>query len=294
MSIKSTQSKFLLGLLGSVSWTGTAQAQGPFDYSCANDYTVYERSATNPTIGTDSNPKLTVHRNTTQVYFTTDGQHALQYIGTPVNGGDGSDGSVLHSAGDGGTGIDGDSVVLINCAKLQTAGKGSYGIYLYTPGGNGGTGGEGDAVRDGASGGAGGNGGNLNVQANSVSFIQTTGDLSHGIYAYTKGGNGGSGGDDSWISGGNGAIGGNGGNIYIDNDGQITTQGTGANGIMARSEGGQAGRGTAGFFGSDGRGGAGGNAGSEINGNNFGAITTLGHDSNAILLESIGGQGGDQ
>lgn len=294
MSKMSMHRAILLGLLATTPWTGTAQAQtSAAQLTCATDQYAIGRSFVYPNVGTDSNPFLHVVRNNEGTDAFDVGTGAVKYSSVGAYGGTGSSADLYDSAGRGGRGGDGDHVALINCSQIGTFGYNSSGIFVSSTGGTGGTGGSGDLVRYGAAGGNGGNGGNLDIFTTANSNIGSYAELSHGIYAFSKGGNGGNGGAHSFVGGGNGATGGNGGTINIVNNGRIYTEGRAANGIQARSEGGEAGSGSTSTAGSSGKGGAGGNAGSEITGQNNGAITIRGDDANAMLLESIGGQGGD-
>ncbi|WP_428698216.1 hypothetical protein [Stappia sp.] len=189
------------------------------------------------------------------------------------------------------------------------------------------------SVAVGGSGGTGGDGGALNVALGNQASIATRGHHASAIIAQSIGGGGGSGGQahasssapilaTSVSMGGNGASGGNGGaiDIRLDAGSSVTTgtentananlidgAGTHSVGVLAQSIGGGGGNG--GSAGSSsvsyadgvsfsaavaigGRGGTGGDGG-RISGTANGGVTTHDANSDAIVLQSIGGGGGN-
>ena len=229
---------------------------------------------------------------TTGLDFETRGAH----------GKNGANGGVFGRGHDGDPGGSGSSVLAINCARITTTASGAHGVSVLSIGGDGGTGGNGGGFDERVGHGAkGGDGGNLDIRANDLSVISTFAPNSHGINAYSRGGEGGTGGDGSlFTGGGSGAVGGNGGDIAIDTGsgtggGSITTYGNSSHAIHARTEGGFGGRGGDGAIiagGSGGSGGDAGNSGSDIIAENHAALTTTGYGAAGMMLESIGGQGG--
>ncbi|WP_417773387.1 hypothetical protein [Stappia sp.] len=189
------------------------------------------------------------------------------------------------------------------------------------------------SVAVGGSGGTGGNGGTLDVTLGDQASIATRGHHASAIIAQSIGGGGGSGGQahasssapilaTSVSMGGKGASGGDGGAITIDlgagssittgtentaNAGLIDGAGTHSVGVLAQSVGGGGGNG--GSAGSSsvsygdgvsfsasvaigGSGGTGGNGG-RITGIADGGVTTYDANSDAIVLQSVGGGGGN-
>jgi len=138
---------------------------------------------------------------------------------------------------------------------------------------------------------AGGTGGSVNVKNYGV--IETKKEESHGIYAYSVGGQGagGRGGNISHSAAG-GFAGKNPGEVSVLADGQIITHGDESNGIMAMSAGGTGGPGgNGGYFRHGAVGGTGGDGGLvTVNGN--AKITTKGDYSSGIIAYSVGGNGG--
>ncbi|MFC4314442.1 hypothetical protein ACFPN2_35580 [Steroidobacter flavus] len=184
--------------------------------------------------------------------------------------------------GFGGEGDIGGQVSVLNTNAIITRGDEARGIYAYSVGGGGGDGGMATsidvgigassrggtvnlAVAVGGHGGDGDDGGNVLVDNQST--IDTSGDLSDGIYAHSVGGGGGDGGNARSFSlllkqgGGDGAvdqppntsvqtaIGGfggtanNGGEVTVLNTSAITTTGALSRGIVAQSIGGGGGSG---------------------------------------------------
>lgn len=226
---------------------------------------------------------------------------------TIVNGGDGDTGNA------GTDGQQGSDILVQNCGNLSFQDRLDPPYYAGLPGylnsainalSFGGTGGKGaDSNYDHVShiGGNGGAGGNINIDHVSPGSISVSVDDVAGIYAYSLGGNGGNGGSGASIwhpDGSDGGLGGNGGSISINNSAGIVTSGARSPAIKARSEGGASGNGGAAdsctvcFFGQGGSGGTAGNSGLSVAVNNGGNINTSGNGSTAILMQSIGGNGG--
>ena len=160
MSIKSTQSKILIGLLTSVAWTGTAQAQTSPCISYPHD------------LGYDI--KVI---NTKAITLIGTTAPAVQAIGTQHNGSKGDDGGPIGRGHDGDPGGAGDLVYALNCAQVTTFGQTSHGVYAFSPGGNGGNGGAGGWVDTRTGDGASGvRGAPVWVDTNTDSHIQSKGE----------------------------------------------------------------------------------------------------------------------
>ena len=251
--------------------------------------------------------------------------------GTNVAGNNWSVDLEVGLGGTAGAGGNGGSVAVTNSGSISTSNAQSHAIFAQSVGGGGGTGGASTTEMGGSDadttvtltvglGGKGGSGGAAGtVVVNNENTLTTWGDGSHGIVAQSIGGGGGMGGASvttpasgspnatvnlTATLGGQGGVGGNGGNILVTSEGQIGTSGQASYGILAQSIGG--GGGNAGIsqapdststnwslnltVGS--RGGAAGKGGA-VTITNQGAITTLGNDSHGVLLQSIGGGGGN-
>ena len=188
-----------------------------------------------------------------------------------------------------------------------TVDAGTSGILVQSLGGRGGTGSNADSNMGAAWGGDGGRGGD----AGAVSVTRGSGMISISMTSTTQsqqairlesiGGTGGNGGNarsgfagNSY--GGDGGQGGSGGDVTADIAANITTAGHRSQGIVVRSYGGAGGDGgNADSFAGKGKGGAG--AGPGPSGNSTltftGSITTTGSESNAILVQAVGGFAGD-
>ena len=166
----------------------------------------------------------------------------------------------------------------------------------------------------GGNGGNGGRGGQI-VLVN-TGHIATQGNLSAGILSQSIGGGGGDGADSKVVNsaakathydlivGATGGSGNTGGNISLNNSGSIKVTGIGSDAIIAQSIGGGGGRaGNSSAQGNTaedqyslvlgGNGGSGGDAGRiHINNQNTGAITVAESGGHALLVQSIGGGGG--
>lgn len=195
----------------------------------------------------------------------------------------------------------------ITTGILGSGGETSIGILAQSIGGGGGqAGGTGAVFQVGDSGGTGGAGGSVIVS--NTGNVNTLNDGSHGILAQSIGGGGGNGaaGAGGFVAvGGSGGNGGNGGSVTVNNglsgqslDSRINTFADYSAGIVAQAIGGGGGNGGYskgyGVFASFGIGGTGGRGGvgGIIDFANYGIIRTAGDQSQAILLQSIGGGGG--
>jgi len=172
------------------------------------------------------------------------------------------------AGGKGGAGGDGGTVTLDSAGSVVTHGPMAYGLFGQSVGGGGGVGGgaapvtSNDKLHDsviessiavGGTGGRGGNGGSVNLSNLVGGNIDTSGDLSFGLFAQSVGGGGGVGGASTPNAGlGNplalsfGAasvdadsqVSGTGGTVTATNIGAITTTGDNAVGMVAQSVGG--------------------------------------------------------
>ena len=217
------------------------------------------------------------------------------------NGGDGGEFKGLLD-GDGGNGGDGGNsnnvtVTLDSTSSITTTGNNSSGIVALSFSGAGGAGGarEQGSGSDGA-GGVGGSTGTITVA--NAGDISTQGVSSYGIFALGSSGAGGASGATSSIfysTTQNGASSGAVGDIDLINSGSIITQGAGSYGIFGMSLSGGGGAGGESESDLTSLGGAGGtaaNAGT-ITLNFTGSTTTYGDLTPAVILQSIGGGGGD-
>ncbi len=230
--------------------------------------------------------------------------------------------------GNGGIGGDGGNITFDNGGGLvQTEGNFSNGLVAQSIGGGGGAGGFATAgglyiggggaltASLGGGGGAGGKGGTVDIDYDGG--IKTFGTSSNGVLLQSVGGGGGSGGFSisaalsagasaaSLGIGGAGGAGGAGGSVTGTIGGDVYSQGDRSTGVIVQSVGGGGGAGgyaisgagaggiiaaavSAGIGGSGGAAGAGGVASGTVNG----TITTIGDQSNGMLVQSVGGGGG--
>lgn len=211
-------------------------------------------------------------------------------------GGPGGNGGHWRHGQKGGTGGTGGEVEVNGSATITTDGDYSSGIVAFSVGGNGGSGGSGSGAMPGGGGGYGGMGGDVILDGSWD--ITTDGDMAHGIWAKSLGGNAGNGGSGGWLFGrpGGGGAATDGGDVNITSRGEINTSGTSSYGIYAQSVGGFGGGGGTSwglfwsFGGNADSGGSGGNV--DVTNMTAGRIITDGDYSHAILAQSIGGGGG--
>ena len=231
----------------------------------------------------------------------TAGDYAHGVFAQSIGGGGGSTGwsgglvSFGSSAGIGGTG--GSSTVTASAgSRIETFGKGAYGIFAESVGGNGGTaGGTGGIFTLGGTGGSGNTGGSVNI--NQSGQIVTHGIDSRGLFAQSVGGGGGS----ANASGGLVSLGGSGGSgasggavtVTLGSGSAITTYGKGADAAFAQSVGGGGGAGatSSGLVALGGSGSVGG-AGGAVSVSNAGSIETVAAYSRGLFAQSVGGGGG--
>ncbi|MFN3815111.1 hypothetical protein [Brevundimonas sp.] len=213
---------------------------------------------------------------------------------------------------------------------IVTRGDRARGVFAQSVGGGGGNGGFaaqasagygiGASIAIGGSGGLGGVGGEVNLNGDAI--ILTEGDFSQGVFAQSVGGGGGNGGFATAFSfaagetaaaafsvgvGGSGGTGGQGGLVQINSGGAIETRGDFSTGFLTQSVGGGGGNGgfavsfagsgagvasAAAAVGVGGSGGSGG-VGGTVNALFDGTILTVGDDSRAALIQSVGGGGGN-
>ena len=211
-------------------------------------------------------------------------------------GGKGGDGNGAYWGRTGGTGATGSAVYIGGGANINTSGNYSSGIVALSVGGDGGRGGSASGAMGGGDGGIGGKGGNVRVDGGWN--ITTAGDMAHGIWAKSLGGNAGAGGDGGWLWGdpGEGGEATDGGSVMLYSRGHIQTAGETSYGLYAQSVGGFGGPGGSSWglfwsFGGDGR--SGGSGGSvDLWNLAGGTVTTTGDYSHAMFAQSIGGGGG--
>ena len=263
--------------------------------------------------------------------ITTEGALSRGVLAQSIGGGGGAAGSgggVFSAGGSGGAGgnasiggsssqkNDGGAVGAENTGLIQTKGNMSSAIQAQSIGGGGGDGANANGVflALGGSGGKGGDGGAVRVENSGE--LHTAGADSHGVFAQSIGGGGGNGG---WTTasgiiaavaiGGDGSAGGKGGHVTVqqatsDGDkGRISTQGDRSSGVIAQSIGGGGGNGGysvatslsvgAGFSVALGGSGAGGGDGGQVDYKGYADVTTRGQGASGVLLQSIGGGGGN-
>ena len=268
----------------------------------------------------------------TQITTTSDRSPALSAQSIGGGGGNGGSGfGVFFAQGsNGGNGGDGSIVEVQSTNNLTTSGADSHGIYAQSIGGAGGDGGwAGGVVSVGGKGATASNGSSVTVSMEGVivTGAATTSTISpsanpicgvgcsSGIVAQSIGGGGGNGGSTGgWFPiGGSAGGGGSGGEVQVFVDpfsptGQtssVTTNLPQSYGILAQSIGGGGGNGgmavgagawvSAAVGGSGGSGGSGGQALVLLNaiGTAQPSITTKGDKSPAIMVQSLGGGGGN-
>jgi outer membrane autotransporter protein len=163
----------------------------------------------------------------------------------------------VGGGGDGGDGGDGGTAWGTFNGEVRPGTKSVTGIGLLvsSDGGDGGAGGTAGRGSVGGAGGTGGNGGS--VSGVNKALIITLGELEHGIFGHSDGGDGGREGQgdlpvassasgahavpSSFTYGGKGGTGGRGGTVNLENRGTIRTTGARSNGILAQSVGGRGG-----------------------------------------------------
>ncbi len=253
--------------------------------------------------------------------ITTGGLGAKGILATSVGGfagGGGHGGGIFSWGGSGASSGHGGAVAVTNDAQVITDGEHADALFAQSVGGGGGSGGgSGGLFTYGGSGQAGGDGGQVSVDVGwgatlaETYQLHTRGDDASGIFAQSLGGGGGdgggavaTGGNFSLAIGGSAGPGGAGGavNLVVDPDVTVYTEGDRAPGIHAQSLGGGGGNGgyavsaAAGSMASfgvaiGGRGSQGGNGGA-VTVTNDSAITTRGHMSHGLYVQSTGGGGG--
>ncbi len=233
--------------------------------------------------------------------ITTYGDFAHGTIVQSIGGGGGATGwvggavSFGSSAGDGNVGGAAE-VEALGGSYIHTLGKGSYGIFVESVGGNGGTAsGTGGVFTLGGSGGTGSNGGTVTVSSGAT--IWTEGEDARGVFAQSVGGGGGNANASGGLVslGGSGSAGGTGGNVNVTltSASDITTEDDGSDGAFAQSVGGGGGTGaTSGGLAALGGAGGSGGAGGVVTLSNAGQIDTGGDFSRGIFGQSVGGGGG--
>ncbi len=236
------------------------------------------------------------------------------------SGGSSSDSAgVVALGGNGAVAGNGGAVTVENYGTILTAQSGSMGIFAQSVGGAGGDGGT--SVGLSSIGGRGGAGGSSSlVQVTNGGNITTNGLNSNGIFAESVGGGGGIGGTSvgfhafaGMAIGGNGGGGGDGGDVNVTLQGNggsspviISTNGGNSRGLFAQSVGGGGGVGGGTVAVAVGAWGAGavsigGSGGTAAQGGNVTLASGLGRTnietqgmySQGIVLQSVGGTGGD-
>lgn len=234
---------------------------------------------------------------------TGDDSHGVLAQSRGGDGGEGGDADGAVALGSkGGNGGKGGEVTLNNYGDITTSGAASYGIFAHSYGA-----GAGDGSDSGGIYAIGGNGGSFadggRVTVTNDGTIITGGTGSFGILAQSVGGGGGDGGSSGGVfaTGGRAGSGGQGAAVTVTqgNLGHISTTGNRAAALVAQSIGGGGGNGgnatavspsqAVSVGGSGGPGGDGG----KVTVTAGGILTTVGHEANAILAQSVGGGGGN-
>jgi autotransporter-associated beta strand protein len=258
--------------------------------------------------------------NTNDISAT--GAEARGIYAQSVGGGGGDGGSGSGFVGVGGSGSstsNGGTVKVANAGKITSS---SSAIFAQSVGGGGGDGGSSAGlISIGGDGGAGGNASAVSVSSHGD--LTTTAASGTAVFAQSIGGGGGNGGNGIAVGaffaaaiGGKGGVGGVGSDVKIGVNvdsgvvdavtGTILTSGDGANGIQGQSIGGgggnggfaiaaSAGIGASASLGLGGAGGSGNHAASAsvYFGDATSRISTGGADANGILVQSVGGGGGN-
>ncbi len=228
----------------------------------------------------------------------TTGENSHAILAQSVGGGGGASGGGSGAFGFGGSagaGADGSSVTVSVKGTVNTQGRASHGVLAQSVGGGGGSSAGGGGLLaiggDGNSSGAGGS-----VDLINEAEVRTRGEDSYAVFAQSVGGGGGNaGGAGGGVAiGGMAGSGGDGGHTDVTNKNTVTTHGPRSFGVVSQSIGG--GGGSAGGVGAGvaiGGGGGGGGSGGWAQGANESTITTHGHDSHGLFVQSVGGGGGN-
>ncbi|MBX9751004.1 MAG: hypothetical protein K5Q68_15560 [Roseococcus sp.] len=216
---------------------------------------------------------------------SSDDYNAGGFAGVPAKGGDsGSSGAVS----------------VTNAGTLTTFGAAAHGISAQSRSGVSGNGSNGAGALYGPSGDAGRTGTTGAVFVTNSGMISTSGASAFGIQAQAVGGGSGSGGSSSGTLvsfGGSATAAANGGLVSVTQSaGAISTRGDYALGILAQSVGGGGGNAgdSSGVFGSIGGDAGGGGIGAPASVDfNGGSVSTLGHLAHGVVVQSIGGGGGN-
>lgn len=184
-------------------------------------------------------------------------------------------------------------------ANLSTSGPNANGIVAINRGSTGGMGASVFGGLGGGTGGAGGAGGDSGATTiTSDGNIRTASNSSMGIVVQSTGGNGGAGGFATGAledTAGPPGVAGKAGDITVTHNGSITTMGKYSFGILAQSfagSGGIGGSASGSLFYDQGGSAPASTNGGKINFNLGGDITTVGDNSQAVVAQSIGGDGG--
>jgi hypothetical protein len=245
----------------------------------------------NVTVSLDSASSITT--------FGTDSSGIVAQTLSGAGGNAGPQGGHQGAGGNGGAGGTAGSVTVTDYGNISTWGNDSRGIVAQSLSGAGGPGGSAGGFfnNHGGTGGSSGTAGTVTV--NNYSAITTSGSNAQGILAQSIGGGGGAGG---WAAGfgavgGTGALAADGNSVSVNLFGTITTSGISAAGVLGQSIGGGGGDGggaSGGVVTVGGSAGGGGNGGG-VSFSPAGGypIKTNGDFSPAVLMQSIGGGGGN-
>jgi hypothetical protein len=230
--------------------------------------------------------------------LSTDGDLSRGVMAQSIGGGGGNGGNALGAIALGGSGSvagNGSSVEIVaGQGSVTTHGTAATGLFAASVGGGGGSGGSaGGLLSLGGTASSGGSSGNVTVI--SGIDITTAGARATAIEALSAGGGGGSGGDaiGAIAIGGDGSGAGSGGSVLVTSAGRLSTAGQSATAILAQSIGGGGGSGgdSGGLISIGARGDRGGSGGA-VAVISTGEIRTVGHHSDGMFAQSVGGGGG--
>jgi uncharacterized protein YhjY with autotransporter beta-barrel domain len=240
--------------------------------------------------------------------ITTSGQGSSGIVAQSVSGAGGnaggSRGVIAPAGGNGGSGGPASPVNVDNNGQITTIGAAARGILAQAVSGGGGSGGSSFGVIFSGAGTGGSTGSIGAITINNVGSISTFGAHAQGILAQSLAGGGGAGGDSVGVAVN---VGGSASSNPLDADAgsvavtgspgsRISTAGPLSIGILGQSIGGGGGDGGSAkgaaisIGGQGGAGGAGGNLAATLTGT---TVSTLGDNSHGIVMQSIGGGGGN-
>ena len=320
----STQPKFVNGSAVSptVRWIVDGGVVGQSAYGVATTYDLASQATVNGgdvivTLSEGSTVSVGQGRDQTNVGFGL----VAQSIGSGGGVTTGESAGIIGDASNGMSGGNGGTVTMSNYGSLTTKALSAVGILAQSIGGGGGAGASKTGLFSavGGAGGSGGSGGAVSLGFYEGSSVNTEGSFAVGVIGHSIGGGGGYGGVSHAFGvvyaggvGGSGGDGGAGGEIMLTSTGgQIATRGQHSQALVLQSVGGGGGVGgstntysasvgvdiSVATGGSGGSGGAGGSI-QTVDANGISSpvllnASTQSHDSATMLVQSIGGGGGN-